>query len=147
MNRRKGFTLIELLVVIAIIGILAAMLFPVFARARESAHKISCLANMKNLGMALMMYAGDWDDTYPMSYYYQNGANSNNGYHHWSRLIYDYAKNDNIFVCPSWGGGGRPASPPRPLPPDNQTGVESRRLGGRSERERRSSAAHWLPRQ
>ena len=51
MRGRKGFTLIELLVVIAIIGILAAMLFPVFARARESAHKVSCLSNLKNLGL------------------------------------------------------------------------------------------------
>jgi len=53
MSRRRGFTLIELLVVIAIIGILAAMLFPVFARARESARKVQCLANVKNLALAM----------------------------------------------------------------------------------------------
>src|SRR5512135_211244 len=61
MQRRKGFTLIELLVVIAIIGILAAMLFPVFARARESARKVQCLSNVKNIAMAMQMYLGDWD--------------------------------------------------------------------------------------
>src|SRR5512137_1497973 len=61
MRRRKGFTLIELLVVIAIIGILAAMLFPVFARARESARKTQCLANVKNLAIAFNMYLIDYD--------------------------------------------------------------------------------------
>ena len=63
--RRRGFTLIELLVVIAIIGILAAMVFPVFARARESARKAVCLSNMKNLALALQMYLGDNNDTLP----------------------------------------------------------------------------------
>src|SRR5512138_2943600 len=61
MKKRAGFTLIELLVVIAIIGILAAMLFPVFARARESARKTQCLANVKNLALGINMYLGDWD--------------------------------------------------------------------------------------
>jgi prepilin-type N-terminal cleavage/methylation domain-containing protein/prepilin-type processing-associated H-X9-DG protein len=65
MRRKAGFTLIELLVVIAIIGILAAMLFPVFARARESARKIQCLANVKNISMAVMMYLTDWDRFWP----------------------------------------------------------------------------------
>jgi len=64
-RRRKGFTLIELLVVIAIIAILAAMLFPVFARARESARKIQCLSNVKNISMALQMYMTDYDKTPP----------------------------------------------------------------------------------
>src|SRR5512141_3170367 len=58
---RRGFTLIELLVVIAIIGILAAMLFPVFARARESARKVQCLSNVKNIAMAVSMYLGEYD--------------------------------------------------------------------------------------
>src|SRR5574340_1047202 len=61
MMRRRGFTLIELLVVIAIIGILAAMLFPVFARARESARKTQCLANVKNAAIAIQMYLTDYD--------------------------------------------------------------------------------------
>jgi prepilin-type N-terminal cleavage/methylation domain-containing protein/prepilin-type processing-associated H-X9-DG protein len=63
--RRRGFTLIELLVVIAIIGILAAMLFPVFARARESARKIQCLSNVKNIAMAIQMYLTDYDRFFP----------------------------------------------------------------------------------
>ncbi|MBN1460995.1 MAG: type II secretion system protein, partial [Armatimonadetes bacterium] len=62
-RRSKGFTLIELLVVIAIIGILAAMVFPVFARARESARKAVCLSNVKNIGLAIQMYLADNNDT------------------------------------------------------------------------------------
>ncbi|NIR00098.1 MAG: DUF1559 domain-containing protein, partial [Gemmatimonadales bacterium] len=61
MSRRHGFTLIELLVVIAIIGILAAMVFPVFARARESARRAVCLSNVKNIALAINMYLGDFD--------------------------------------------------------------------------------------
>ena len=62
MNRRSGFTLIELLVVIAIIAILAAILFPVFAQAREKARQTTCLSNCKQIGMALMQYEQDWDE-------------------------------------------------------------------------------------
>src|SRR6476660_4976416 len=65
--RRRGFTLIELLVVIAIIAILAAILFPVFAQAREAARKVTCLSNMKQLGMGVLMYNQDYDGTYPNS--------------------------------------------------------------------------------
>jgi len=65
---RNGFTLIELLVVIAIIAILAAILFPVFARAREKARQTSCLSNLKQLSLAILMYAEDYDETLP---YYQ----------------------------------------------------------------------------
>ena len=64
-RRRNGFTLIELLVVIAIIGILAAMLFPVFARSGESARKIQCLSNVKNIALAMQMYLADYDKTPP----------------------------------------------------------------------------------
>jgi len=96
-----GFTLIELLVVIAIIAILAAILFPVFARAREAARKTSCLSNMKQIGLGLMMYTQDYDETYPMAYFYPNGRNSSNGYHQWSGMIQPYVKNERVFVCPS----------------------------------------------
>ena len=73
--RRKGFTLIELLVVIAIIAILAAILFPVFAQAREKARAISCLSNTKQLGLALQMYAQDWDEVlcYSADFGYHDG--------------------------------------------------------------------------
>lgn len=67
-NSRRGFTLIELLVVIAIIAILAAILFPVFAKAREKARQTACLSNLKQLGMATMQYAQDWDDVLPLSF-------------------------------------------------------------------------------
>ena len=65
LHRRRGFTLIELLVVIAIIAILAAILFPVFAQAREQARRATCLSNQKQLGHALTMYAQDYDEQLP----------------------------------------------------------------------------------
>jgi len=97
--RRHGFTLIELLVVIAIIAILAAILFPVFARARGKARQTACLSNQKQIGLAFMMYADDYDETLPSSYYYQNGANSSRGYVQWSGMIQPYVKNAGLFVC------------------------------------------------
>jgi prepilin-type N-terminal cleavage/methylation domain-containing protein/prepilin-type processing-associated H-X9-DG protein len=94
---RKGFTLIELLVVIAIIAILAAILFPVFARAREKARQTSCLNNVKQLGLSLMMYAQDYDETcVPLA---------NGGYGvariPWHTLVQPYIKNADILACPS----------------------------------------------
>ena len=65
MCKQKAFTLIELLVVIAIIAILAAILFPVFAQAREKARAVSCLSNLKQIGLACMMYVQDYEETYP----------------------------------------------------------------------------------
>ena len=93
---RKGFTLIELLVVIAIIAILAAILFPVFARARAKAQQASCLSNVKQLQLAQLMYASDYDDTLP-PYAYNSGTN----WLGWQELILPYIKNTQIYVCPA----------------------------------------------
>ncbi|MGC9318352.1 MAG: DUF1559 domain-containing protein [Armatimonadota bacterium] len=96
MSGRRGFTLIELLVVIAIIAILAAILFPVFARAREKARQASCLSNMKQLGLAAMMYANDYDEHYPRNYMY-----TSSGLYWWSDQAQPYIKNYQVAVCPS----------------------------------------------
>jgi len=94
--RRTGFTLIELLVVIAIIAILAAILFPVFARAREKARQTSCLSNVKQLGMGMYMYTSDYDECTPIAY---SGVNWWNGT--WKERIYPYVKNYQLYNCPS----------------------------------------------
>jgi prepilin-type N-terminal cleavage/methylation domain-containing protein/prepilin-type processing-associated H-X9-DG protein len=108
-ERRSGFTLIELLVVIAIIAILAAILFPVFAQAREAARKSSCLANMKQLGLAMSMYAADYDEVNASCWQALpgNGApvlDSNKIAVTWDRLIWPYHKNAGIYACPSDAG-------------------------------------------
>jgi prepilin-type N-terminal cleavage/methylation domain-containing protein/prepilin-type processing-associated H-X9-DG protein len=114
---RRGFTLIELLVVIAIIAILASILFPVFARARENARRSSCLSNMKQQGLGVMQYTQDYDEKYPQAYYYPDNSSSSGGYAHWSGLIQPYVKSNQLFVCPSDKNGG--------LAPTNFTGNNS----------------------
>jgi prepilin-type N-terminal cleavage/methylation domain-containing protein/prepilin-type processing-associated H-X9-DG protein len=102
---RSAFTLIELLVVIAIIAILAAILFPVFGRARENARRSSCLSNMKQLGLGMMQYIQDYDETFPHAFW--NVDNSVNGYQDqanergWSYNIQPYIKSVQVFQCPS----------------------------------------------
>ncbi len=98
--RTKGFTLIELLVVIAIIAILAAILFPVFARAREKARQNSCLSNVKQLTLGVIMYANDYDEYMPYSISSWFSAPS------WRSAIYPYVKNLQIFQCPSRPNAG-----------------------------------------
>ena len=95
MKRRVGFTLIELLVVIAIIAILAAILFPVFARAREKARQTNCLSNVKQMMVGVMMYAQDYDEMLiPSALTYATGGN-------WYELLQPYVKNMQMFKCPS----------------------------------------------
>jgi prepilin-type N-terminal cleavage/methylation domain-containing protein/prepilin-type processing-associated H-X9-DG protein len=98
MGKRTGFTFIELLVVIAIIAILAAILFPVFARARENARKTSCSSNVRQLCLGALMYAQDYDELLPCDYYACNSSWTH------ARLvgqILPYIKNVGIFYCPS----------------------------------------------
>ena len=98
--RTRGFTLIELLVVIAIIAILAAILFPVFARAREKARQTSCSSNMKQVQMAWMQYAADYDGGY--CYWYLNVPNPNPvDRYYWWESLQPYLKNTQILRCPS----------------------------------------------
>ncbi len=89
MKRNKGFTLIELLVVIAIIAILAAILFPVFAKAREKARQITCLSNEKQMGLAMLQYVQDFDEAFPRGQYYDASGNPLD----WQNAIYPYIKN------------------------------------------------------
>jgi prepilin-type N-terminal cleavage/methylation domain-containing protein/prepilin-type processing-associated H-X9-DG protein len=103
-SRRAGFTLIELLVVIAIIAILAAILFPVFAQAREKARQTSCLSNSKQLALGVLMYVQDYDETFPMSVYVEPTTPAPT-----MVSIYDvlqpHMKNVGILNCPSYSPG------------------------------------------
>lgn len=96
---RKGFTLIELLVVIAIIAILAAILFPVFARAREAARQSACTNNGKQIALGVLMYAQDYDETLPRAYTATGGPTG--GTRDWASDTTPYIKNIDVFVCPS----------------------------------------------
>ncbi|MBI5835578.1 MAG: DUF1559 domain-containing protein [Armatimonadetes bacterium] len=100
--KRRAFTLIELLVVIAIIAILAAILFPVFAKAREKARASSCMSNMKQMGLAVMQYVNDYDENYPLGRVRAGGvANTGN----WAQIIQPYIKSTQVFSCPSNSAG------------------------------------------
>lgn len=118
MKRKRGFTLIELLVVIAIIAILAAILFPVFAKAREAARKSSCISNMKQIGLGMLMYAQDYDEKFPAG---KNNC-SHGPFDSWNQagmgiddfhmqaqwfayVVQPYIKNQGVFKCPSVPSG------------------------------------------
>lgn len=102
-KRVSGFTLIELLVVIAIIAILAAILFPVFGRARENARRSSCQSNLKQIGLGIMQYTQDYDEKFPKAWYNSTGG----GFHgdsKWMDVVQPYIKSTQLFVCPSASG-------------------------------------------
>jgi prepilin-type N-terminal cleavage/methylation domain-containing protein/prepilin-type processing-associated H-X9-DG protein len=118
LNRKSGFTLIELLVVIAIIALLAAILFPVFSRARENARRTSCANNLKQIGLGILQYAQDYDEVMVPAWLegscdagqgwqptYSTGFNCNSGTNggnfKWMDLIQPYVKSEQIFNCPS----------------------------------------------
>src|SRR5687768_3598444 len=106
----RGFTLIELLVVIAIIAILAAILFPVFARARENARRTSCLSNVKQMGLGVMMYVQDYDETYSRNSQYTTDPGSTAALKYWDSLLEPYTKSTQVFICPSTISGTTPLS-------------------------------------
>jgi prepilin-type N-terminal cleavage/methylation domain-containing protein/prepilin-type processing-associated H-X9-DG protein len=101
-RQRRGFTLIELLVVIAIIAILAAILFPVFARARESARRTQCASNLKQLGMAITMYLQDFDETFPYGQNWRGLDATQDRYYALGSAskINVYVKNEAVWHCP-----------------------------------------------
>jgi len=112
MRKIKAFTLIELLVVIAIIALLAAILFPVFARARENARRTSCISNLKQIGLGVMQYLQDYDETYPLREYNvplgvpgPDGEvlydTASVGIIFWTQLLHPYTKSHQVYYCPS----------------------------------------------
>lgn len=102
MNKRKGFTLIELLVVIAIIAILAAMILPALSRARENARRSICMSNLKQIGVALEMYADDNGEFYPFCRGTIDWGERPPG---WMEQLYAYHNNKKIYQCPSYPRG------------------------------------------
>jgi prepilin-type N-terminal cleavage/methylation domain-containing protein/prepilin-type processing-associated H-X9-DG protein len=97
---RSAFTLIEILVVIAIIAILAAILFPVFARARENARRTSCASNLKQIGLGLLQYTQDFDEKMPFSFFGAAGDSDATNYK-WMDAIFPYVRSEQLFDCPS----------------------------------------------
>jgi prepilin-type N-terminal cleavage/methylation domain-containing protein/prepilin-type processing-associated H-X9-DG protein len=121
LRRKRAFTLIELLVVIAIIAILAAILFPVFAQAREKARQTSCLSNLKQIGTAVAMYAQDHDEYLPYNYAYTWPGQAE--LYWWQDLCRPYIKNEAVYSCPSAAphfsyNYKRPPGTPNPLVKD-----------------------------
>jgi len=114
---RRGFTLIELLVVIAIIAILAAILFPAFAKAREAARRSSCSSNLKQIGVGMMQYTQEYDEKYPLARFYIAAGNETN----WGQRLQPYLKSTDLFKCPSNPDNGNFMG--YGISPDNPAGV------------------------
>lgn len=138
--QRKAFTLIELLVVIAIIAILAAILFPVFAQAKVAAKKSADLSNVKQIGLGVVMYAGDYDDTYPRAFYFPTFVNDWGNAFTWREATQPYIKSGSkeisFYGSTAVGGIWRSPSEPQgarwgyganatlvPLPPETTPGL------------------------
>jgi prepilin-type N-terminal cleavage/methylation domain-containing protein len=132
-SHRAGFTLIELLVVIAIIAILAAILFPVFAQARDKARQATCISNAKQIGLAAMQYMQDYDQNWVMYSYgvsgnvYSVGWGSGYALIYWTEALMPYTKNKGIYTCPSndaanMSYGIWPNYPTAPNPTNNASG-------------------------
>src|SRR5207302_8885488 len=104
--RKSGFTLIELLVVIAIIAILAAILFPVFAQARDKARQTNCLSNTRQMALAMTQYLQDYDETFPLD--------SNDGQKtFWMDYVQPYVRNTSIWICPTRASTNKHVNPER----------------------------------
>ncbi|BCM92387.1 hypothetical protein IAD21_04266 [Abditibacteriota bacterium] len=109
---KRAFTLVELLVVIAIIAILAAMIFPTFARARENARRASCQSNLRQIGLGLIQYSQDYDEILVPDWFVTNpnqglstqSSSVANARYKWTDAIYPYVKSEQIFICPSATG-------------------------------------------
>lgn len=127
---RRGFTLIELLVVIAIIAILAAILFPVFAKAREKARQASCASNLKQLTLGSLQYAQDYDERMASCRTGNDLCSGSPGYHNgllWAEQVFPYVKSAQVYVCPSrddvWGECGNSNPTAAAQIPNNSYGV------------------------
>src|SRR5687767_3253830 len=115
---KQGFTLIELLVVIAIIAILAAILFPAFARARENARRASCQSNLKQIGLGVMQYTQDYDERLPFVETYPCAGCTTTfvqNYVIWAEVTLPYIKSSQVFICPS----ATKYNSPKSFPPTN----------------------------
>src|SRR3989454_2319765 len=128
---KPAFSLTELLVVIAIIAIIAALRSPVFAQARERARMTACMSNMRQLGMALMQYVQDYDETFPYLRFHGVGAQKGSHTYVWKNAIAPYLKNIDVLACPSNpfshslpGRPGNTGPSIQPQPGDNVEGWE-----------------------